>query len=77
MCMYGIWLKKVDVVRTYYVSTYGSNTDTDTGVFAETYGYGYGRFVRTYAIETGEDCIQSSCLIYECYYIGLLLEANT
>ena len=52
-------------------------TDMDTGVFVETYGYGYRRFVRTYAIETGEDCIQSSCLIYECYYIGLLLKANT
>ena len=40
---YGIWRKKVDILRAYYGSTYGSNTDTDTGVFVKTYGYEYGR----------------------------------
>ena len=48
---YGIWRKKVDVLWAYYGSTYGSNTDTNTGVFVKTYGYEYGRFCKNVRIQ--------------------------
>ena len=33
--LYGIWLKKVHIVRAYYGSTCGSKTNTDMGVFVK------------------------------------------
>ena len=56
VCMYGIWRRKVDVLRAYYGSTYGLNTDMDMGVFVKTYGYENGRFCKNVRIQIRVFC---------------------